>query len=163
MGSSVENHYQEDGFHTWSPIYLVESPHGVHDLFVQRRSARSRGDFSHAARPQVVRPHGAHARRGAGLVPYGQGPHANGFGSHFSSRLQFPTRGDLYPLWDRGCLMFSLTLFRGKCRNTSFLLNILTSVLCHLLTPCLSTDEGWRPREHMAHGFRLFAPHDRKL
>jgi hypothetical protein len=55
-----------------------------------------------------------------------------------------------------------LTLFVGRCRSTGIILNILTPVLCHLFTPCLSIDAGRKPREHMAHGFRLFAPHDRK-
>jgi hypothetical protein len=66
-------------------------------------------------------------------------------------------------LWDRGCLVFSLTLFRGKCRSTGILHSLLTLVLCHLLTPCLTIDVGRRPGEHVAHGFRLFVPHDRKL
>lgn len=66
-------------------------------------------------------------------------------------------------LRDRGCLVFSLTLFRGKCRSTGILHSLLTPVLCHLLTPCLTVDAGRRPGEHVAHGFRLFAPHDRKL
>jgi hypothetical protein len=66
-------------------------------------------------------------------------------------------------LRNRGCLVFSLTLFRGKCCSTGILHSLLTLVLCHLLTPCLTIDAGRRPREHMAHGFRLFGPHDRKL
>jgi hypothetical protein len=67
-----------------------------------------------------------------------------------------------FPIQDRGCLVFSLTIFRGKCRNTGIILSILTPLLCHFLTPCLSIDAEWRPREHMAHGFPLFMPHDRK-
>jgi hypothetical protein len=66
-------------------------------------------------------------------------------------------------LRDRGCLVFSLTLFRGKCHNTGILHSLLTPVLCHLLTPCLTIDAGRRPGEHVAHGFRLFVPHDWKL
>jgi hypothetical protein len=31
-----------------------------------------------------------------------------------------------------------LTLLRGKCSKTSFLLSLLALVLCHFLTPCLS-------------------------
>jgi hypothetical protein len=50
----------------------------------------------------------------------------------------------------------------GRCHSTSIILSILTLVLCHLLTPCLSVDAKQRSGEHMAHGFRLFAPHDRK-
>jgi hypothetical protein len=38
------------------------------------------------------------------------------------------------PFWDGGCLVSSLTLFRGKRCNTSFLITILTPVLCHVLT-----------------------------
>jgi hypothetical protein len=66
-----------------------------------------------------------------------------------------------FPIWNRGCLVFSLTLSRGKCQSTSIILSILTLMLCHLLTLCLSIDAGQRPGEHMAHGFRLFVPHDR--
>ena len=66
-------------------------------------------------------------------------------------------------LRDRGCLVFSVTLFKGKCRSTGILHSLLTPVLCHLLTPCLTIDAGRRPGEHVAHGFWLFAPHDRKL
>ena len=64
-------------------------------------------------------------------------------------------------LRDRGCLVFSLTLFRGKCRSTGILHSLLTPVLCHLLTPCLTIDAGRRPGEHMAHRLRLFVPHTR--
>ena len=67
------------------------------------------------------------------------------------------------PLWDQGCLVFFLTLFRGKCRNTGILHSFITPVLCHFLTTCLSIDIGWRPREHMAHGFLLFVSHDQKF
>jgi hypothetical protein len=41
------------------------------------------------------------------------------------------------PLWDQGCLVFFLTLFRGKYRNTGIILSILTPVLCHFLTLCI--------------------------
>jgi hypothetical protein len=40
-------------------------------------------------------------------------------------------------LWDRGCLVFSLTLFKGKCRSTGILHSLLTPVLCHFLTHVL--------------------------
>jgi hypothetical protein len=66
-------------------------------------------------------------------------------------------------LWDQGCLVFSLTLFRGKCRSIGILHSLLTPVLCHLLTLCLIIDVGQKLGEHMAHGFRLFMPHDQKL
>jgi hypothetical protein len=56
----------------------------------------------------------------------------------------------------------SLTFYIGKCRNTGIILSIITLVLCHLLTPYLSTDVGQRPGEHIAHGFRLFTPNDQK-
>jgi hypothetical protein len=100
-----------------------------------------------------MRPRGGHARWGAGHVLYGQGPRARGVGSHIFSGPHFPSRGDRYPLWNRGCLMFFLTLFMGKYHNSSFLLSILTPMLCHLLTPCLSIDTGRRPGEHVAHEF----------
>jgi hypothetical protein len=61
--------------------------HGVHAQPVQRRPARPRGVLPLAARPQTARPCGGHARRNAGRVPYGQGPHDRGFGSYFSSGL----------------------------------------------------------------------------
>jgi hypothetical protein len=54
-------------------------------------------------------------------------------------------------LQDLGCLVFSLTLFRGKCCSIGIILNILTPVMCHLPTTCLSIDEGRMPREHEAH------------
>jgi hypothetical protein len=66
-------------------------------------------------------------------------------------------------LRDRGCLVFFLTLFRGKCRSTGILHSLLTPVLCHLLTPGVTIDAGRRLGEHVAHGYRLFVPHDRKL
>ena len=66
-------------------------------------------------------------------------------------------------LRDQKCLVFSLTLFRGKCHNTGILHSLLTPVLCYLLTLCLTIDAGRRPGEHVAHEFWLFAPHDRKL
>jgi hypothetical protein len=66
-------------------------------------------------------------------------------------------------LRNRGCLVFSLTLFRGKCRSVGILHRLLTPVLCHLLTSCLTIGAGQRPGEHVAHGFRLFVPYDRKL
>jgi hypothetical protein len=55
-----------------------------------------------------------------------------------------------------------LSIFMGRCRNTGIILSILTLVLYHLLTPCLSIDAGHRSGEHMAHGFWLFTPHDQK-
>jgi hypothetical protein len=63
-------------------------------------------------------------------------------------------------LRDRGCLVFSQTLFRGKCHSTSILHSLLSPMLCHLLTPCITIDARQRLGEHVAHGFRLFAPHD---
>jgi hypothetical protein len=62
-----------------------------------------------------------------------------------------------------GMFGVSLTLFRGKCRNTGFLANILTLKLCHLLTVSLIIDVGWRPKEHVPHGFWLFVSHHQKL
>jgi hypothetical protein len=67
------------------------------------------------------------------------------------------------PPWDRGCLVVFLTLIMGKCRSTGFPISILTPVMYHLLTPCLTIDAGRRPGEHVAHGFQLFTPHDRKF
>jgi hypothetical protein len=66
-------------------------------------------------------------------------------------------------LRDQGCLVFFLTLFKGKYCNTGTLHSFITPVLCHFLTTCLSIDIGWRPREHMAHGFLLFVSHDQKF
>jgi hypothetical protein len=43
------------------------------------------------------------------------------------------------------CLVFSLTLFRGKCHSTGILHSLLNPVLCHLLTLCLTIDVGRRP------------------
>jgi hypothetical protein len=57
----------------------------------------------------------------------------------------------------------SLTRFRGECNNTSILHSLLTLVICHLLTLCLSIDVGLRFGEHVAYGFWLLMPHDRKL
>jgi hypothetical protein len=45
-----------------------------------------------------------------------------------------------FPVQDQRCLVFSLTLFRGKCRNTGIIFSSLTPVLCNLLTMCLSID-----------------------
>jgi hypothetical protein len=45
-----------------------------------------------------------------------------------------------FTICDRRCLVFSQTLFRGKCRSTCIILIILTPMLCHLLTPCFSID-----------------------
>jgi hypothetical protein len=67
------------------------------------------------------------------------------------------------PLWDQGCLVFSLTLFRGKCCSTGILHSLQILVFCHLLIGCLIIDAGQRPVEHMVHGIRLFTLHDRKL
>jgi hypothetical protein len=52
--------------------------------------------------------------------------------------------------WNMECLVFFLTLFLGKWVNTDILLSLLTPVLLHLLTPCLSIDVGRSPGEHMA-------------
>jgi hypothetical protein len=123
---------------------------------------RPRGVLPLAARPQAVRPHGGCARRDAGRVPYGQGPCDRGFGSYFPVDHNF-LLVVIASLQNRGCLVFSLTLFSGKCCSIGILHSLLTLVLCHLLTPCLTIDAGRRPEEHVAHGFRLFVPHDRKL
>jgi hypothetical protein len=45
-------------------------------------------------------------------------------------------------LRDRGCLAFSLTLFRGKFCSIGILHSLLTLVMRHLLTPCLIIDAG---------------------
>jgi hypothetical protein len=90
---------------------------------------------------------------GGVLVMCHMGPYASGFGFHFPSGPHFPSCGDLNPLWDMGCLVFSLTLFRDKCCSTSILHSLLTLVLCHLLTTCLIIDAGQRSREDMADGF----------
>jgi hypothetical protein len=60
----------------------------------------------HAARSQVVRPQGVHAQQDVGRVPYGQGPHGSGFGSHFPCGIQFPSRVECYP--PMGPRMFSV-------------------------------------------------------
>jgi hypothetical protein len=65
-------------------------------------------------------------------------------------------------LLDQGWVVFLLTLFMGRCHSTGIIISILTPVLRHLLTPCLCIDAGRKPVEHMAHGFRLFVPHDQK-
>jgi hypothetical protein len=44
-----------------------------------------------------------------------------------------------------------LNTFRGKCHNTGIILSILTLVLCHLLTPFLTIDVGWRLGEQVSH------------
>jgi hypothetical protein len=55
-----------------------------------------------------------------------------------------------------------LTPFMGRCCITGIILSILTLMLCHLLTPCLSINVGQKPGEHVAHGFQLFVSHDQK-
>jgi hypothetical protein len=136
--------------------------HGVHAQPVQRRPGRPRGVLPLVARSQAVRPRGGRARRNAGHVSYGQGPCDRGFGSYFPSGPQFSSCGDRFPSGPGMFGVFPKT-FQGKCHNTGILHSLLTPVLCHLLTLCLTIDAGRRPREHMAHGFRLFASHDRKL
>jgi hypothetical protein len=89
-------------------------------------------------------------------------PRGSGFGSYFPSGPLFPSRRDRFPLGPRGWLVFFLTPLMGKCHNSGIILSILTLVLCHLLTLCLSIDAGRWLREHVAHGFRLLAPHGRK-
>jgi hypothetical protein len=84
-------------------------------------------------------------------VPCGQGPHDKGFGSPFPSRLLFPSRGDRYPPSGPGMFGVFLTLFRGKIHNTGIIVNILTLLLCHLLTPCRTIDVGWRLGEQVSH------------
>jgi hypothetical protein len=59
-------------------------------------------------------------------------------------------------LLDRRWVVFFLTLFMARCRNTYIILSILTLVLS-ICSPRVFTDAGQRPGEHMAHGFRLFA------
>jgi hypothetical protein len=89
---------------------------------------------------------------GAGRAPYDQGPHGSGFGSYFPNGPKFSSCGNRFPS-RLEMLVFSLTLFRGKCRNTGILHSLLTLVLCHLLTPCLSIDVEHRHGEHVAHVF----------
>jgi hypothetical protein len=45
-------------------------------------------------------------------------------------------------LLDRGWVVFFLTLFMGRFHNTGIIINTLTTVLCHFLTPCLSIGVG---------------------
>jgi hypothetical protein len=59
-------------------------------------------------------------------------------------------------LLDRGWVVFFLTLFMGRCRNTYIILSILTPMLS-ICSPRVFTNAGQRPGEHMAHGFWLFA------
>jgi hypothetical protein len=136
--------------------------HSVHAQPVQRRPRRPRGVLPLAARPQAMRPRGGRARRDAGRVPYGQGPVIDAL-VHTSPADHNFLLVVIASLRDRGCLVFSLTLFRGKYHSTGILQSLLTPVLCHLLTPCLTIDAGQRPGKHVAHGFQLFAPHDQKL
>jgi hypothetical protein len=60
--------------------------HGIYDFPAHRCPMRPRGALPHDTRPQEVRLKGGRAQRGTGCVPYGQGPHGSGFGSHFPSR-----------------------------------------------------------------------------
>ena len=53
---------------------------------------------------------------------------------------------------DTLCLVL-LTLLLSKWLDTGLLLTLLTPVLRHLLTLCLSTDAGQRTGEHVDHGF----------
>jgi hypothetical protein len=99
--------------------------------------------------------------RGAGDVPYGQGPMAMALVLTYLTDHNFLLVVIVF-LLDRGCVVFFLTLFMCRCHNTGIIRSILTPVLCHLLIPCLSIDVGRKPEEHMAHVFWLFAPHDRK-
>jgi hypothetical protein len=115
-----------------------------------------------AARPQGVRPRGGHARRVLVVCHMAKDP--------VTEALVLTSPADhsfllvvIASLKDRGCLVFSLTLFKAKCLSTGILHSLLTLVMCHLLTPCLTINARHRPREHVAHGFRLFAPHDQKL
>jgi hypothetical protein len=73
---------------------MYHPSHGVHGPSIQRHAARPRGTFPQVARPQVVRPHGGHARRGVGHVPYDQRSRVREFGSHNSSIPLFPSGGD---------------------------------------------------------------------
>ena len=118
--------------------------HGVHAQPIQRCPTRPRCVLPLATRPQAVRPCGGRSRQDAGRVPYGQGPRDRGFGSYFPADHSF-LLVVIASLRNRGCLVFSLTLFKGKCHSTGILHSLLTLVMCHLLTPCLTIDVGWRP------------------
>jgi hypothetical protein len=97
---------------------MYHPSHGLHDPPAQGCTARPSGAFPQVARPQAVRLHGGHARRGVGHVPYHQRPHGRGFGSRSFNGSQFPSCGDRYPLCDWGSLVFFLTVFKGRCHNT---------------------------------------------
>jgi hypothetical protein len=100
--------------------------HHVHVPSIQRHPTRPRGALSHAVRPQAVRPRGGRAWRGVGHVSYGQGPHGSGFGSHFPKDHDFLLVVIVIPLWHQDCLVFTLSLFRGKCRSIGILHSSLT-------------------------------------
>jgi hypothetical protein len=136
------------------PFYCVYDPLG------QRRPARPRVALPLGAMSQAERPHGGRAQHGASHVP------ANALVT-LALVLTSPTDHNFLlvmtaSLWDRGWLVFFLMPFMGRCRSTGIILSILTLVMCHLLTPCISIDAGRRPGEHMDHGFLLFKPHDQK-
>jgi hypothetical protein len=101
---------------------------------------RPSGALLLVARPQVERPYGGRARRGSGCVPYGQEPRGRGVGPYFPNEPQFSSCGDLSPSGPGMASVFPNT-FMGRCRSTSIILSILTLVLCHLPTPCLSFDK----------------------
>jgi hypothetical protein len=119
---------------------MYHPSHGVCDPPTQICTARPRGAFPQVVRPQVVRSYGSRARRDVGQVPYDQ---------RFEvlvpiafADLDFCLVVIATYLWERGCLVFFLTLFRGKCCNTGTLHSLLTPTLCHLFTMCLSIDIG---------------------
>ena len=71
--------------------------HGVHAQPIQIRPMRPRGALPLTARPLEERPHGGHALRDGGCVPYGQGPRGSGYDSYFPSGPWFPSCGDRLP------------------------------------------------------------------
>jgi hypothetical protein len=102
--------------------------HGVHGLPIQRRPTRPRGALLLAARPQAVRSRGGHARVVLVMCHMAKAPVV------VALVLTSPADRNfllvvIACLWDRGCLMFSPTLFRGKCYNTGIIPSILTPIL----------------------------------
>jgi hypothetical protein len=134
--------------------------HGVHDFLAQRRTTRPRCALPLAARPQAVRPHVPNEV--LVVCHMAKDPVIEALVLTFPAEHDFLLMVIALPIRGHGCLVFSLILFRGKCRNTGILHSLLTPVMCHLLTLCLSIGAGQRSREHVAHGFRLFVSHDRK-
>jgi hypothetical protein len=85
--------------------------HGVHAQPVQRRPVRPRGTLPFAARPQAERPQGGRAPRGAGCVPYVQGPRGSVFNSYFPNGPQFPSCSDRFPSRPRMSGVFPNTFY----------------------------------------------------